>query len=734
MTEVFAKSKNQESIAEHTSRLLKNYEYLKQGAYLDSEKIRLYDQAIKKILWYHDLGKLNHKFQNKIRKILGYSPIKLAELSDYHEIPHEWLSVAFISKSDQNFFKSLNQTRLRFTDLVRYCIAFHHTRSAHVTFDKEAFENFVCLDLEKSKGKLGINFPLNPYCNIENIRRFVDDHFRDYFPLLIFIKGILHKCDYSASADVPPEKPYQGDYQKDFQTWLTRKGFTLRNYQQEAKALSDKNLIFIASTGAGKTEYAINWLNGDKGFYLLGIRTAVNAMFERFKQIFGEENTSLLHGETSYFLADETEDESTYLEKLAKARQLSYPITVATADQLVTSVFKYNTFELPYLTASYSKIVVDEIQSFAPEAIAATVTFLKEIHELGGKFLLMTATLPPFIKNQLQSLEETVVPKPALTRMKRHRIQCLSQPIEAEETIAKIQTFARKNKKILLICNTVRKVQALYKKLRAFKPKLLHSQFINKDRREKENQIIAATKRKSDKSCIWITTQIVEASLDIDFDLLFTECATIESILQRFGRCFRQRDYSEQIPNIFICPFDKSTKLIYDPELMGRTWEILQSYDCTLLSEQDKHDMVEKVFQDIEDTRYYQKFTERKELLAFGIRTKSKSEAQQLFRNILNNYVVIPDPVYKTHQKTIESLIKAIDSPGELLEKIKEKRELLKYSFPAQIYQTKQSLLKEIDSVFCRRNQIFRLAGVEYSKEVGMAFLEDYKDYDNFIL
>ncbi len=51
-----------------------------------------------------------------------------------------------------------------------------------------------------------------------------------------------------------------------------------------------------------------------------------------------------VHGDTRYFLADETDDEDMYFEMLSKASQFSYPITIATADQLVTSVFKYNGF------------------------------------------------------------------------------------------------------------------------------------------------------------------------------------------------------------------------------------------------------------------------------------------------------------------------------------------------------------------------------------------------------
>lgn len=478
----------------------------------------------------------------------------------------------------------------------------------------------------------------------------------------------------------------------------------------------------------------MNWINGNKAFYLLGIRTAVNEMYKRFEKIFRQENTALLHGEISWFLADETDAESVYFEKMSKARQYSYPITVATADQLVTSVFKYNGFELPYLTASYSKIVIDEIQSFSPESIAAIVVFLKEIHSLGGKFLLMTATLPAFIRKEFEKLDNTVFPKPELSRIKRHRIQCISKYIE--DDTEQIELFAKQNKKVLVICNTVNKSQDLYEKLEDYKPKLLHSRFIHKDRIEKEAEIMKATVKTNTQGSIWITTQIVEASLDIDFDVLFTECATVDSIFQRFGRCYRQREYDKDIPNIFIYLYDKNTRRIYDSEITEKTWEILQKSNHLLLTEQDKQDMIGQVFSNIEDTKYYQKYKAHKELLEFGIRAKNKAEAEWLFRNILNNYVIIPEPVYKENQQEIESLIECIDSGKDLslLDKIKKKKKLLDYSFSAQIYKSRHELLREIPSDFCREHHIFLLKGVEYTYEKGLVFLKDYKDFDNFIM
>ena len=69
---------------------------------------------------------------------------------------------------------------------------------------------------------------------------------------------------------------------------------------------------------------------------------------------------------------------------------------------------------------------------------------------------------------------------------------------------------------------------------------LLHSRYIRRDRAFLEKQIMDFAE--SEEAGIWITTQIVEASLDIDFDVLHTEMCTADSLLQRMGRCNRKED------------------------------------------------------------------------------------------------------------------------------------------------------------------------------------------------
>jgi len=741
---LLAKSFPPETIKEHTDNLIKNYLTLKKTSYLDSSIIEKYDETIKKMLHYHDFGKLNHKFQNKLRHILKLNPINIKELKNYDEIPHEWLSLCFISEEDKNYFKTLNSENIKIRLLIQYCIAFHHNRSSYkmLSFNNDIVKNFIKYDLDKNKHKLNIEYELNSDFDVNDIKRKIfenDANFKNYFQLLVLFKGILHKCDYSASAGIEPEIVYDGNYTRDLENWANGKKITFRDYQKKAKELYSKDsIVFIASTGAGKTEYAMNWINGNKAFYMLGIKIAVNEMYKRFKSIFGKNNVSLVHSDTSSKLIEDTDNTEDYFDELSRTRQFSYPLNIITADQIVTSVFKYTGFELNYLVASYSKIVVDEIQSFSPDAIASIVMFLKDIHKLGGKFLLMTATLPPFIKKEFENMN-VKFPEPYLNEQKRHKIRLKNNFIDDDETIAMIEKLYNEGKKVLVICNIVRRAQDVYDKLEAkcLKPKLIHSRFTVIDKKEKERLIMEATQKENKNASVFVSTQIVEASLDIDFDILFSEFSTIDSLLQRFGRCYRKRetDYQQEEPNIYICNEGKFTTRIYDGELLNRTKETLSEYDRKVVTEKDKQDIIEKVFSNIETSKYYQKFSNYKKLLEAGFRAENKSESQKLFRQIFNNYTVIPEPIYEKKKEEIKSLIKDIGNKNiKFIERQKKKNELMNYTLSVQVFGSKKELIKNefSSSEFCDNN-IFLLIGVKYTFEKGLTFIDDFKDESNFI-
>ena len=123
----------------------------------------------------------------------------------------------------------------------------------------------------------------------------------------------------------------------------------------------------------------------------------------------------------------------------------------------------------------------------------------------------------------------------------------------------------KKGNKILVICNTIKKEQELYDEIYLDLSEedrenlnILHSRFIKKDRSKKELKILACgqtynkDKEIDIQNSIWISTSIVEASLDIDFDYIFTELQELNSLFQRLGRCNRKGVKKVEEPNSFI--------------------------------------------------------------------------------------------------------------------------------------------------------------------------------------
>lgn len=107
----------------------------------------------------------------------------------------------------------------------------------------------------------------------------------------------------------------------------------------------DQSVVIIAPTGSGKTEAALYWLNGEKGFYTLPLKVSSNAIYKRIREEYKFLNVALLHSDSFQQYIDGTvnnmdaenkdkKNESAQ-EKFNKAKMFSAPLTVTTVDQLI---------------------------------------------------------------------------------------------------------------------------------------------------------------------------------------------------------------------------------------------------------------------------------------------------------------------------------------------------------------------------------------------------------------
>ena len=237
------------------------------------------------------------------------------------------------------------------------------------------------------------------------------------------------------------------------------------------------------------------------------------------------------------------EDNSENVRNVLFDKSFIKPVTVATVDQLLASGFNNGKWALIEANAANSVIIIDEIHSYDPWTLGLIIESIKHFTKFGTRFMLMSATLPEYLINLFSKILPNVIiiRDETLLNSSRNRYQIFDKTID--EAIPEIEKSVNRGKKTLVVVNNVAKCQELYKILKHLNPMCYHSKFILKDRTEKEKEI--------DNQRLLIATQVVEVSLDIDFDVMFTECAPPDAIVQRAGRVNRRREKSDSCISIY---------------------------------------------------------------------------------------------------------------------------------------------------------------------------------------
>ena len=485
----------------------------------------------------------------------------------------------------------------------------------------------------------------------------------------MLIKGMLNKFDWMVSAGYENAEKTPDLVSKELcQSIKTKLSAQFRPAQEFMIQHREHNVVIAAPTGSGKTEAALMWLDGEKGFYTLPLKVSSDAIYNRIKEHYGFKDVALLHSDSlnSYLKESEGDLERGY-RNYEQAALFANPLTVCTVDQLFKFVYKALGTEIFAATLKYSKVVIDEIQSYSPKIVAALIYGLSEIKRMGGKFAIITATFPPVLKyfmeryNLLEDKDYVWHDFSDTALKSRHKVHWVEGNFQYDEIVN-----AAEEKKVLIICNTVSKAQSVYMEIknRGVEVGLLHSRFIRKHRDILEKRIMAFSADEKEAG-VWVTTQIVEASLDIDFDILYTEMCTADSLLQRMGRCNRAGKKETVMPNVIVCHNHSGRGTIYDEDIYDRSVAALQKYIGTLFSESDKTAYIDEVYDmvQIQKTKYFKQI--EKNIEHFGELLPadySTLEAQNDFRDI-QSITVMPDAVYDENCKKIQSIRELLEQP-----------------------------------------------------------------------
>ena len=740
-----AKSNPQETIQQHTDKLLKNLDILKNlypNLFLNWDISYMLELAC----LYHDIGKINISFQ---KRVMGGKEPQI--------VPHGLYSLCFLEADDlcdkiydkylelEKDENTAEEQAINFVTVVANAIAYHHERDIPNEVSEIIKNNLESLREQLKEFKYD-------KIKISKVEEIAPDFFRigtrlmpskiksqnEIFKKYILVKGLLNRIDYASSAGEEIQVERKNDFLLDklenmLENWKKKNPQSdwnkLQKYMIEKR---DKNVITIAQTGMGKTEAGLLWIGDTKGFFILPLKTAINSIYNRVtteivkEKI--EDRVGLLHSETKdIYLKDFSDNDlEVYYES---TKQLSLPLTICTLDQIFDFVYRYKGFEPKLATLSYSKIVLDEIQMYSPDLLAYIIKGLKYITELGGKFAILTATFPEIVKDLLfnQGVEFEVsenFTKPELNL--RHNVKIIEKLIDTDFILSKFQ----KNK-ILVICNTVKEAQRIYTELKEkISDKklinLFHSKFIKRDRAIKESEILKLGNKNNKDFGIWIATQVVEASLDIDFDILITELSDLSGLFQRMGRCYRNRPLLDDETNCFVFTGDEKVKntgvgFVVDKDIYTKSKDlILEKIDGNLF-EEEKMKYVSELYttENLKETKYYKKVLDTLEYLGLvSPYEKDKQEVKKEFRDI-TSYMIIPKNLYEENSEEINKNLEILKQENiSEKEKLTAKMKIRDLTLNIQGYELKTKSIN-LESIKLGKYEEIYILDCDYSFEIG---------------
>ncbi len=596
-------------------------------------------------VYFHDLGKIHSEFQkvlksqenlweNQRHELYSVPYVGKANLSPEcsllvkrailgHHKDYKTLRDKYKSPETIDFeFHYVWTGKLKyhpedFTENLRHCMAADSLTHFFNDFRNKSKQNGF-YDIELTN-KVVYHELAHPFSEIARNCPEFDNQTWDYWQNLL-VWGALKICDHYASGGVRKINQLNNthfQFLDNLRANLTQKGSDLFLHQKTCFN-SEGNCILIAPTGTGKTESAIGWLrkqiktlNG-RAFYVLPYTASINAMHKRLTEEmekkgveYRTEIVGVQHGKLSQYLAAFLEDGSNkYSIKrndqikalIEQYRRIIQPLEIITPFQIMKYFYGVKGFEIGLVELSGAKIIFDEIHAYDTVTFAQIIVMLKVMTEfLKCSVLVMTATLPTFMIREIAEVlkVEKIVKADAglLSQLNRHRITIVEGSIQNQ--LGNIKKYLKSNQRIIIVCNTVYQSQSLYSlilaktKLSKNQITLLHGRFNRSDRMKKEEGAFDSNTK------ILIGTQAIEVSLDIDYDVLFTEPAPLDALLQRFGRVNRKA--TKPPCPVFICTEGgKDDFRIYLVPVVKRTLENLKGIDC--LKETEIQNILDKVY------------------------------------------------------------------------------------------------------------------------------------------
>lgn len=461
-----------------------------------------------------------------------------------------------------------------------------------------------------------------------------------------------------------------------------------RDIQKKCGSLApDAPLTIIeAPMGEGKTEAALyQAVRARQAFGRRGIYTALptqatsNQMYGRFADMMKtvqDGHTRLLHG-TAFLMKDETDEiqseDAPEAEKwLGSSRMgLLDENGVGTVDQAMAAVLRAKFSVLRMLGLVNKVLIIDELHAYDAYMSEIIESLLHWCRALSIPVILLSATLQnsqrqrylscftgaplpelsghyPLLTQVLE--DETVVQTEAEATMQtEYTFAAEPMGLDEEKTVRLALDKIRNGGCICILTNTVKRAQNVYRKLRELRDAdmeimLFHAAFPMGRREEIEKECIRRFGKGAGADrparAVLVATQVVEQSLDIDFDGMISDLAPVDLLLQRAGRLHRHRDrkrpsgLEEPVLHVILPEEEAAEDLekrygpsgyVYAPFLLYNTEKLLEK-GRTVRVPQDVRSVIEQVYERVTEENF-----EAWQKRAFGQQLESANAAHAAF-------------------------------------------------------------------------------------------------------
>ena len=434
-------------------------------------------------------------------------------------------------------------------------------------------------------------------------------------------------------------------------------GVMPNDMQREIVASDSDRLILNAGCGEGKTAAALlfgrKWLREnriERIILTLPTKFTANNLYRDLvspeKYDIPEKLVGIIHGDSREFLTQlSTEEEARGETEEANANLIAQvfennfyakPVTISTVDHLLMSLYHgYKYADRAFFNVASSLVVFDEVHYYEGRTMEAIAEAMRRLTQLKIPHLVMTATIPTAVRQCFDELNHgqpypfqrapALIPDTATPKAPFEITRLHETPLDEENIISsKLLNLVEQNqnKRQIIFVNQVNRAKNVYRVLRehGIRDNLIcyHSGFIGKDRVKKEKIIRSLFKDPSDRddgelevleecsfnnsnACVLVSTQVSELSLDISADVMYSEIAPIDSIVQRGGRLNRKGEtpidkQTEYTYRFYLMPAyeDEGACLPYEPDILQRSWDAIGE----LYTFQDACEWVDVVYQE----------------------------------------------------------------------------------------------------------------------------------------